>query len=101
MRCFFLALILSPLIAFGAHLGVRLPKGSKSIAQHRFESPLSFERTLRFMKKKLRGVRFKVVVDLPDVVVAHADAPHKKYRWKGINISFYGGSTKIFFISRD
>ncbi|MCA9538529.1 MAG: hypothetical protein KC620_06545, partial [Myxococcales bacterium] len=64
----------------------------------------AYEATLRWMERNLASsgarVRFETVIDLPEVIAAHVEAPNRKTRWTGINVSQYGGAVWIFVIAR-
>lgn len=86
-------------------LGVPLPKGVTAQGENRYQSPSDYPSTLKALERNLarKGlkVRFEPVIDLPEVIAAHAEAPSGKTAWSGINVSRYGGKTWIFVIRRD
>lgn len=85
-------------------LGVPTPPGAKPAEANRVESPLDYRATIRWMERRLSNrkasVSFETIVDLPEVVAAHAVAPSAKTKWSGINVSRYGGKVWIFVIAR-
>ena len=87
-----------------SHLGVPLPPGAKQVSENRFKSTKGFWETIKWMENQFRKrglrVRFVKTMDLPDVVSSHAGSPKPSTSWVGINVSRYGGSTKIFVIKR-
>ena len=86
-------------------LGVPLPKGSTAQGEDRYQSPSDYLSTIKSVEQALsrKGikVRFDRVIDLPEVVAAHAPSPSSKTAWSGINVSRYGGKTWVFVIRRD
>jgi len=86
-------------------LGVPLPKGSTAQGENRYQSPKDYASTIKSIERALarRGytVRFEPVIDLPEVIAAHAESPSGKTAWGGINVSRYAGKTWIFVIRRD
>ena len=99
-----LGLTLTPSAVAAEALGVPLPPGAEKLDRTLFRSPSGYRATVRYLERALahRGVRvrFETAVDLPEVVAAHADAPHARTAWVGINVAEYGGSVKIFVIER-
>lgn len=85
-------------------LGVPTPPGAKAVETHRVVSSLDYLATIRWLERRLSSrkvsVRFETIVDLPEVVAAHAAAPSRKTKWSGINVSRYGGKVWIFVIAR-
>lgn len=86
-------------------LGVPLPKGAQREGEHRFRVRQDYASTVQFLERRLsrKGakVKFTRVIDLPDVIAAHAESPSAKTAWSGVNISRYGGHTWIFVIKRE
>lgn len=86
-------------------LGVPLPKGAKAEGEHRYRCRQDFASTVQFLERRLSKpgarVEFERMIDLPDVIAAHATSPSAKTRWSGINVSRYGGHTWIFVIKRE
>lgn len=102
-----LALLLSMPATAAArdYLGIPLPKESEAQGESRFRVPGDYPSTIKSLERGLarKGtkVRFEPVIDLPEVVAAHAKAPSEKTAWSGINVSRYGGKTWIFVIRRE
>ena len=88
----------------GSALGVPVPGGAKRLGPNLFRSPLGYPATIRWIERRLsskgKAVRFRSVIDLPEVVASHAEAPGPKTKWSGVNVSRYGGSVKVFIIER-
>ena len=84
--------------------GVRLPSRCKQLEANQCRSPFPFSATIRWLEKSLRKrghkVQFRRIVDLPDVIVAHAETQKSQSLWVGINVAQYDGSVKIFIIPR-
>ncbi len=85
-------------------MGVPLPKGTTAQGEDRYQSPADYPSTIRSIERALarKGVkvRFERVIDLPEVIAAHAPSPSGSTAWSGINVSRYGGHTWIFVIRR-
>ena len=85
-------------------LGVPIPPGAKHAETNRVESSLDYLATIRWLERRLSSrkvsVKFETLVDLPEVVAAHAAAPSKTSKWTGVNVSRYGGKVWIFVIAR-
>lgn len=86
-------------------MGVPLPKGATAQGEDRYQSPADYPSTIRSIERALarKGikVRFERVIDLPEVIAAHAPSPSDSTAWGGINVSRYGGQTWVFVIRRD
>jgi len=85
-------------------LGVPIPPGAKTAEANRVESSLDYPGTIRWIERRLSNrkttVKFETIVDLPEVVAAHAASPSTSTKWSGINVSRYGGKVWIFVIAR-
>ncbi len=85
-------------------LGVPTPPGARPAETHRVESSLDYLATIRWLERRLSSrkvsVKFETIVDLPEVVAAHAASPSTKTKWSGVNVSRYGGKVWIFVIAR-
>ena len=81
-----------------------VPPGAVEVDANRFRSPLSYRATLQWYEKHLsrpgKPVNFETLVDLPDVVAAHAAANRDSDAWSGLNVSEFDGNVLIFFIAR-
>ncbi len=88
----------------GGALGVPIPGGASVLGPNLFRSPLGYSATIKWIERRLRSkgkaVRFRSVIDLPEVVASHADAPGPDTKWSGVNVSRYGGSVRVFIIER-
>ena len=89
--------------ALGKPIGL-VPPGAVEVAANRFRSPLSYRATLQWYEKRLsrpgKPLNFETLVDLPDVVAAHAAANRDSEAWSGLNVSEFDGNVSIFFIAR-
>lgn len=99
-------LLLAPMTAAADDvLGVPIPNGSAPQGENRYQSSMDYPATIETIERGLarKGirVRFEPVIDLPEVVAAHASSPSSKTAWSGINVSRYAGKTWIFAIRRD
>lgn len=102
------ALLVTLAVSFGASQGwaspAPLPGGTVEVATNRFRSPLSYRATMQWLEKSQRGrgnrLNFETLVDLPDVVAAHAPSKLATTTWSGVNISEFEGAVWIFFIAR-
>ncbi len=85
-------------------LGVPLPNGASRLGPNLFRSPLGYAPTIRWIERQLaqkgKRIEFRQIIDLPEVVAVHAEAPGTRTKWSGINVSRYSGSVKIFVIKR-
>ncbi len=83
---------------------VPLPGGVKRLGPNLYRSPLSYTATIQWIERRAssrgKAVRFRSVIDLPEVVASHAEASGPKSKWSGVNVSRYGGSVKVFIIER-
>jgi hypothetical protein len=52
------------------------------------------------LSRKGQAVKFRKIIDLPDVVAAHAEAPTSRSKWSGINVAKYRGTVQIFIIRK-
>lgn len=80
----------------------RLPPGVKPLPDGQLRSPYSYGATLKWLRKHnrrgKRKLRFVQLIDLPDVIASHAQAPAGAAGWSGINVSEYQGKTRIFVL---
>lgn len=81
-----------------------VPPGAVELETNRFRSPLSYRATLQWFEKHLsrqgKPLHFETLVDLPDVVAAHAAAIRENEAWSGLNVSEFDGNVLFFFIAR-
>lgn len=81
-----------------------LPAGAKEVTVLRYRSPLSYRATLQWYEKNAgaggKRLTFETLVDLPDVVAAHAESIRADTPWSGLNISEFEGNVWIFIIAR-
>ena len=81
-----------------------LPPGATEVEAGRYRSPLSYRATLQWFEKHLSSgsspLTFETLVDLPDVVAAHAESPRAGTPWSGLNVSEFDGNVWIFVIAR-
>ena len=82
-----------------------IPDSAVEIGLNRYRSPVGYSATIRWIertsRKKGKRVRFETIVDLPEVVASHAASTSEKTRWRGVNVSEFGGTVQIFVFARD
>lgn len=83
---------------------VPLPGGAERLGPNLYRSPLGYSATIQWIERRLsskgKAVSFRSVIDLPEVVASHAEAPGSTSKWSGVNVSRYDGSVKVFIIER-
>ncbi len=70
----------------------------------RYESPKTYDDTLTHYKwyfKTRGGVRWRNVVNLPQIRAKHIESTRPKTRWQGLNIYEMQGKVRIFVVPRD
>ena len=70
----------------------------------RFESPRTYNQTLHFYKYFVRnesGVRWRNIVNLPQIKARHIESTNKKSLWSGANVYEHKGRVRIYVIPRD
>jgi hypothetical protein len=81
-----------------------IPRGATLVEAHRYRSPLSYRATLAWYEKQHGAgghrLRFETLVDLPDVVSAHAAQTNPEYPYTGLNVSEFDGGVWIFIMAR-
>jgi hypothetical protein len=81
---------------------VPLPKGVTLVEVDRYQVPMGYPETIRWLERRwsTQGgkVSFRTVVDLPGVVAAHAKTPALTGNIWGVNVSRIGGRVEIFLV---
>lgn len=81
-----------------------LPSGAVKVSDHRYRSPLTYRATLQWYEKNAgaggKRLNFETLIDLPDVVAAHAESIRADTTWSGLNVSEFEGNVWIFIIAR-
>ena len=70
----------------------------------RFESPRTYKQTLHFYKYFVRneaGVRWRNIVNLPQIKARHIESTNKKSLWSGANVYEHKGRVRVYVIPRD
>lgn len=81
-----------------------LPSGATEVSARRYRSPLTYRATLQWYEKNAgaggKRLNFETLIDLPDVVAAHAESIRADSAWAGLNVSEFEGNVWIFIIAR-
>ncbi len=84
--------------------GAPLVPGSKPIGEHRFRSPKSFDETVSYYKKVLKGEieanREKIVTN-SEVRAVHFRNTSRKGTWDGLNVVEHKDVTTVFVVFSD
>lgn len=88
-----------------AYLDAPLIEGAVPMQEPgRFESPRPYNDTLDYYKWFFRsrgGVRWRNIVNLPQVRAKHIESIRPKTKWQGLNIYEKQGKVRIFVVPRD
>jgi len=69
----------------------------------RYQSPRSYDETIEYYQryfKKIGGVRFRDIVNLPGIKAKHLKCLSNQTNWEGINIYETKGEVRFFVLSR-
>jgi len=99
------ALVLAvALPAADSHIEAPIPSFAAPMQeQGRYESHQTFDQTIEHYKWVFRssgGVRWRNVVNLPQVRAKHIQSTRPKTKWQGINIYEWNGHVRIFVVPR-
>lgn len=81
-----------------------LPPGASAAGEPgRYRSGRSYDETLDFYRRLFHqtgGVRWRNIVDQPDVRAKHVDSLRQRTRWDGINVYEARGETYVYVLLR-
>lgn len=81
-----------------------LPPGASAAGEPgRYRSGRGYDETLDFYRRLFHqtgGVRWRNIVDQPDVRAKHVDSLRQRTRWEGLNVYEARGETYVYVLSR-
>lgn len=84
--------------------GLELMNAARKLSEGRFQSPRSYEHTLKFFRDKFRGwknVKWSREVSLPTVKYVHIQNTNSTGSWSGVNIyQLKNGEVRVYVLPR-